>query len=504
MTSEAFVTLPERIQRHSETQPDKLAITDGILRLNYAELNRAGSQIAAALQRDGIAQGQTVALVSSPSIAQAAMIIGALRAGAVPALIQPSATPEQVAGMVADSDAQIVFLGDSEAAALANRLGRRRVVISDEINRWLDGVNTPKAVRILPSDAFNIIYSSGTTGAPKGIVVSHAMRADQFASYAELGYADATTMIATPLYSSTTMVVFLPTLAYGGSVVLMRRFDPCQYLDMAQRYSATHTMLVPVQYQRIMTLPNFDRYNLSSFQWKFCTSSPFCASLKADVLRRWPGKLVEFYGMTEGGGSTVLWASERPDKLHTVGVPAPGHEIRLIDADGRELAAGAIGEVVSRSGAMMSGYHGRSDATADVVWTSPDGGRFIRHGDVGCLDSDGFLILIDRSKDVIISGGFNIYPSDLEAALMQQPGVVECAVVGMPSERWGETPVGFYVPSVDVTVDKTDLLEATNARLGRTQRLSALHAVPELPRNAIGKVLKRQLRELLTSKSVSS
>jgi acyl-CoA synthetase (AMP-forming)/AMP-acid ligase II len=252
-------------------------------------------------------------------------------------------------------------------------------------------------------------------------------------------------------------------------------------------------MLVPVQYQRIMDLDDFERFDLTSFQMKACTSAPFSARLKADVLARWPGLLVEYYGMTEGGGTCVLVANQFPDKLHTVGMPVPGCDIRLIDDEGHEVAHGETGEVVGRSTAMMSGYHGRTAATSDAEWFDAAGNRYIRHGDVGRFDEDGFLILMDRKKDMIISGGFNIYPSDIEAQLIKHPSVRECAVVGVPSAAWGESPVGFFVPADDTPAE--ELLARVNAELGRTQRLTALVAVAVLPRNAIGKVLKRELRD---------
>jgi acyl-CoA synthetase (AMP-forming)/AMP-acid ligase II len=211
--------------------------------------------------------------------------------------------------------------------------------------------------------------------------------------------------------------------------------------------------------------------------------------MKAETLRRFPGGLIEYFGMTEGGGTCVLVAHEWPDKLHTVGRPAPGHDIRLIDDDGDEVATGDVGEIVGHSEAVMSGYRNRDDATAAALWTAPDGRRFVRTGDVGRFDADGFLTLMDRKKDMIISGGFNVYPSDIEAVLVQYPGVREAAVVGVPSRKWGETPVAFVVGEVE------GLREWANARLGKTQRLAAVVAVDELPRSHIGKVLKRELRE---------
>ena len=193
---------------------------------------------------------------------------------------------------------------------------------------------------IQPGWPFNIIYSSGTTGAPKGIVQSHGMRWAHVMRGAKYGYGpDTVTLLSTPLYSNTTLVVFFPTLAFGGTVLLMPKFDAAGYLKLAQANRVTHTMLVPVQYQRLMARPDFDAHDLSSFRMKFSTSAPFNAALKADVLKRWPGGLVEFYGLTEGGGTFILEAHNFPDKLHTVGRPADGHDLRLIDEAGVEVPA---------------------------------------------------------------------------------------------------------------------------------------------------------------------
>ena len=312
---------------------------------------------------------------------------------------------------------------------------------------------------------------------------------------------DTVTLIATPLYSNTTLVCAIPTLAYGGTLVLLPKFDVHAYLTLAEMHRATHTMLVPVQYQRLMDCDDFDGHDLSAFRMKFCTSAPFGAELKARVLARWPGGLVEYYGMTEGGGTCILQAHLHPDKLHTVGQPAEGHDIRLIDDAGHEVprtpggASAASGEVVGRSPAMMTGYHRRPEQTAAAEWHDAARRRFIRTGDIGRFDDDGFLILLDRRKDMIISGGFNIYPSDLEAVLRRHDDVADAAVVGVTSARWGETPVAFVVLRDGAASDVDALRAWANAQLGKTQRLAAIEALPALPRSAIGKVLKRELRD---------
>ena len=480
MLRSGFATLADLIAAHAREQGRKTALIHGDDRLDYAGLDLAMDRFAAALQRDGVAQGDAVAIIGAISIPYAVAFLGSLRAGSVPTPIAPSSTGDQIAAMVADSGAPIVF----DEARLAS------------LDAWLAPQGaTPRPVTIAPSDAFNIIYSSGTTGTPKGIVQPHAMRWAHISRNEGAGFATAVTMIATPLYSNTTLVSFLPTLAWGGTAVLLGKFSARTFLEQAERHRATHAMLVPVQYQRLMADPEFDRFDLTSFRLKTCTSAPFSAALKADVLARWPGLLVEYYGMTEGGGTCVLVANQFPDKLSTVGRPVEGHDIRLVDDDGREVAQGEMGEIVGRSPAMMTGYHGRKDATSDAEWFDGEGNRFIRHGDIGRFDADGFLTLLDRKKDVIISGGFNIYPADVEAVLAGHQCVADCTVVGVPSPEWGETPMGFYVPVPDADVDPEAIRDWVDARVGKTQRLAGLQVVDELPRSAIGKVLKRELRD---------
>jgi acyl-CoA synthetase (AMP-forming)/AMP-acid ligase II len=321
---------------------------------------------------------------------------------------------------------------------------------------------------------------------------AHMQRASRYAMDAQ-----SVLLLATPLYSNTTLVAFYPALGAGACIHLMPKFDVTGYLRLADELRATHTMLVPVQYRRLMAHPGFDAHDLSAFRMKLCTSAPFEADLKAQLLARWPGDLLEVYGMTEGGGACMLDARAHPDKLHTVGRPAPGHDLRLIDEAGCELPPGpqTVGEVVGRSPGMMSGYHGRPHQTREAEWFDAEGRRYIRTGDVGRFDEDGFLVLMDRRKDMIISGGFNLYPKDLEAVLREHPAVEDAAVFGVPSARWGETPVACVVPRSGSAVDLPALRAWANGRLGRTQRLAALMALEELPRSAIGKVLKRELRE---------
>lgn len=497
MLASDFATLSDLIRANAIERGDRPALISEAGVLDYAGLDAMMDRVAAALQREGLGKGDAVAILAAASIRYGGIFLGALRAGCVPAPLAPSATPEQLAAMIDDCGARLLFLDSDGAERIAGTPIAAKRVSLDEMAEGADwdaflapGGTIPDPVPIAPSDPFNIIYSSGTTGTPKGIVQPHSMRW-QHIGRSPASFRDAVTMIATPLYSNTTLVSFLPTLARGGAAVLMPRFDARTYLELAERHRATHSMLVPIQYQRIMALPDFDGFDLSSYQFKSCTSAPFSAELKADIVARWPGLLIEYYGLTEGGGTCILICNAFPDKLHTVGRPLEGHDIRLIDEDGNEVAQGETGEVVGRSAAMMSGYHGRADATAASLWHDAEGNAYLRHGDLGRFDEDGFLVLMDRKKDLIISGGFNIYPSDLESVLIQHPQVYDCAVVGVPSTEWGESPVGYYVGDGEPAA----ILDWFNARVGKTQRLIALRPIDVLPRSAIGKVLKRELRE---------
>jgi len=510
----SFESFTDTIAAHAADRPDATAFVEGAHTIDWKTFHTRVTTIGRALAAGGVRPGDRVAILGHPGLPYAQCLFGAIAARACVVPLPVSASPDTWAAMLADCDARTIFLdpdagpaADATIDAFATAHGVPVVRFGaagsegDEFAAWRRDGEAAAAAPLPaaePDDAFNIIYSSGTTGMPKGIVHLHGMRAQQAARNGFGFGPDSRTLLSTPMYSNTTITPLIGSLAHGGTTVLMRKFDTAGYLAIATALRATHTMLVPVQYQRLLAHADFARADLSGFALSQCTGAPLAPAVKRDILARWPGRFVEVYGMTEGGVSFFLDARAHPDKLATVGRPGHGTEAFLLDADGRrvppEAQAGAVGEVVGRSPFMMAGYHRRPDADAQIRWHDAEGRRYHRTGDIGRFDADGFLTLLDRSKDVVISGGHNIYPADLEAVLARHPDVAEAAVIGVPRADWGETPLALVVARPGATLDAAALRDWVNAQVGRLQRISAVELRDRLPRTALGKLSKKELR----------
>ena len=493
--------LVARILRHGTERPRDVALVCGSETLTWSQLRDDVLGVAGAIVAASGPEVGRIALLGTASVGLAVSYLGIVAAGGCAVPLPVSAHPEALAGMLADCEPGLVFVQDGYQSLLKPDHPGRAIVLNGA-NRnglptaFLQG-GQPLAAAVVPAPEapFNIIYSSGTTGRAKGIVHSHAMRYRQ-AARSLFGIDGSSTMLlATPLYSNTTLMPMLAALFHGGRVVLMPKFEVEAYLDIAERERVTHTMLVPVQYRRILAAESFARRDLLSFKVKQCTGAPLPAADKREILARWPGRFVEVYGLTEGGCTCILDLAAFPQKAHTVGRPAAGNEIRVIDDEGNDVPRGERGEIIGRSATMMSGYFRNEEANAAFRWRDRDGTLYHRTGDIGMFDEDGFLVLLDRKKDMIISGGFNIYASDLEEKLLAHPDVAEAAVIAVPSEKWGETPLGLVVARDGRRLEADALLAWVNGHVGRTQRLAAVELRPDLPRNNAGKILKQDLKK---------
>ncbi|MCJ8140055.1 class I adenylate-forming enzyme family protein [Falsirhodobacter halotolerans] len=488
----------ETLLRHGLTTPDATAIICGSQTLSWGQLRWQVLETAGAIAATGGGPDRRVALLGSADAGLVAAYLAVVAAGACAVPLPVSAHPDALTTMLQDCEPDLIFVQDGYQSLLTDGHPGEVVVIGPNgIPTAFTNRGKPLQDAVVPTgDApFNIIYSSGTTGKAKGIVHSHTMRWRQ-AARALFGMdAGSTLLLATPLYSNTTLMPMLAALFHGSRVILMPKFDAEGYLDLAEREGVTHTMLVPVQYRRILAVPGFASRDLSSFKLKQSTGAPLPAADKREILDKWPGRFLEVYGLTEGGCTCILDLSAFPEKAHTVGRPAAGNEIRVIDEEGRDQPPGQRGEIIGRAVTMMSGYFRNEEANRAIYWTDADGTVYHRTGDIGMFDDDGFLVLLDRKKDMIISGGFNIYASDLEEKLLGHPDIAEAAVIGIPSAAWGETPLGLVVGRKGARLDPQQVLKWTNSQVGRMQRLSAIEIREDLPRNNAGKLLKQDLRK---------
>lgn len=508
-----FESLPDRVRRHGVERPEASALAESGGRIiRWGEAAGIVDRAAAALIAAGVKRGDVIpVLATAPVEYTLAYLAGLASAGCV-APLPVMAADETLARMIADG-AGTVLIASKDYRARAEAIlasdpalsGRTLLALDFEAPGWAplfdpEGPALAAPPAIGPDDLFNIIYSSGTTGVPKGIVHDHMMRTRQWPRMHTLGMgADSRMILSTPLYSNTTLAGLLPLLAAGGFVRFQSKFDAADWFAIVEAEKMTNTMLVPVLVQRLLNHPAYKTADISSLEWTTCTSSPLAPTIKRRMVDEWPGGVLELYGLTEGGIGTALDLKGFPDKFASVGKASPGAELMVIDEDLNILPLGEVGEVVGRSATVMRGYHGRHDLTQKALVRLADGEVHFRTGDLGRIDEDGFLFLVGRKKDMIISGGFNIYATDLEEAIQSHPDVLEVGVAGAPDEEWGEIPWAGVVARAGAQVSEAALIEHANARLGKLQRIKRLFFIEVLPRNAIEKVDKPNLLKLLQS-----
>lgn len=518
--------LPEMLGSQARWQGDKTALVMDGQRRSWREFDSAVNRVANALIASGVSRGDSVVLLMSNSLEMIEGMFGALKAGAVAVPLNPSVPDSALLAMTLDCGARAVIASASLAPrfdSLRSELPAVRTWIVAQtscttaaatsaltapqpasqgaawrdFDAWRDAASAaPPAVAVGDDDLCNIIYSSGTTGLPKGIVHTHRRRLDWAYDLAlALRYhSGAVTLCSLGLYSNISWVSLLCTFLVGGRVVVTKEFDATATLRIIEQQRITHTSVVPLQLRRLRESPTWETRNLGTLQSVMCCGSLLPQADKRAIIDRIGPNLIELYGLTEGV-ITTLAPEDSKRKLASVGKPVPGTDLRIIDVAGREAAIGASGEIVSRGRILMSGYHQRCEANSEATWQDEAGQRWLRTGDIGRLDEEGFLYIVDRAKDMIISGGQNVYPADIETVLLQHPAVAEVAVIGIPSARWGETPVAIVVPRNGAASDlRGSLQDWVNQRVGRQQRIAAVLLRADLPRNPNGKILKRELR----------
>lgn len=507
---DAQVYLPELWATHAKFSPDKEAVVCGDVRRSWGDFDANMSRIANLLIADGIGRGDKVAVLMGNSVETLEVIYGVVRAGACVVPLSGLLTEEQLQVLISDSDAVAVIASeifrdkvDAIRPDLPGITSDRCFAVDFEGEGWVHlpsrmvGSSTQfPNIRYQMDDAFNIIYSSGTTGLPKGIVQTHRARQHwSFSNALEMQFGVTSKALATtPLYSNGTWLMVLPILFSGGTLVVMPEFNARAFLETVAAEKITHTFMVPTQIILTLAEADFDSHDLSSLEAVLSAGSPLRPDTKTDLLQRMTPNLYELYGYSEGF-ATMNRPHTHALKPLSVGTPVLGFDVKIFDDEGRECETGEAGEIAGYGAGLMKEYHKRPELTAEIIVRDERGRTFVRSGDIGKLDEDGFLYILDRKKDMIISGGFNIFPADLEAVIGEHEDVLDVTVIGIPHEKWGETPLALVIPKDGGQPDTGEITEWANQRLGKHQRISGTELRREFPRNALGKVIKRHLRE---------
>lgn len=508
------VYLPDLFATHAHHYPNKDAVICGETRRCWRDFVHNINRVANFLIKSGVRKGDRVALMMSNSVEMLECLFGIVRAGGCVVPLSGLLTSDQLKSLLHDSEATAAFVSADFEEKVTPLVAELPL-----ISRWIthgfvrDGwahmskiyteeeVTVPNIQHAI-TDRFNIIYSSGTTGLPKGIVQTHRARLHwAFSNAVEMGFAsNSKALTTTPLYSNGTWLMMLPILFAGGTLHVMESFDPEAFLHVVEQEKITHTFMVPAQYYMVLASSHLKKADLRSLQTVLSAGSPLRRDTKLQIIEHISPNLYELYGFSEGFAS-MLKPHQHAEKFDTVGTPVLGFEVRILDDEGNELPPGTIGEIAGYGAGIMAEYNNRADLTAELIWRDGRGRSFIRSGDIGMLDEDGFLKIIDRKKDMIISGGFNVFPADVEAIVGQHPDVMDVAVIGVPHPKWGESCLALVIPAKDVEANPSEILTWSNNQLAKTQRLIGVELRDGFPRNALGKVIKKDLREPYWSKS---
>ena len=487
---------------------DRIAVVDGERRLTYADLDSSTNQLARSLSGLGVRQGDRVAGLLVNSTAFLETMLATAKLGAVFVPMNVRLAPAEITYLLADSGAD-TFVYSAPLAPVARaaldgdgvRVRSRLVVGGEPDEGELDydqvlasGEPRPVNIDVDRRDLSCLMYTSGTTGRPKGAMLTHDNHLWNVVNSLSFGRglreSDVTVTVAPMFHIGGLGIHTLPLLYVGGTNVLLPSFDPTQTLGAMSRERATVQFMVPAMWAALMSVPGFDDFDLSSLELAVSGGAP----CPLPVIDFYQGKGLPFqegFGMTETAPIvSVLDADHVKEKAGSIGRAVFHVEARIADDADKDARTDEVGELVLRGPNVFTGYWGLPDATAEAFR-----GGWFHTGDLGRMDAEGFITLVDRKKDMIITGGENVYPIEVEQVLYRHPAVREVAVVGVPDSRWGETPVATVTLEEGADTTSEELIAYARDRLAHFKCPTRIEFVPELPRTATGKVLKTVMRQ---------
>jgi acyl-CoA synthetase (AMP-forming)/AMP-acid ligase II len=498
-------TLAEMVEEQARQRADAVAISCGDDSVSWDQLHQRSTRLGAALQSAGITAGDRVGLLMKNTPEFHEILFGCNKAGAVAVGLNWRLSARELAEIIGDAAPRVVIT-DAEHAPLLEELAAPvrptlTLTLGEDYESWRDDKDNPLEPAPSDPDALALIlYSSGTTGKAKGITLSNRnfsfirnMATDLFRMRSDSVY-----LLGSPLFHIGGVGTGTALMTLGGRTVLLRDVNPDAILDTIERERVTHTFFVPAVIQRLVEAQEASQRDLSSLELLAYGAAPMTETLLRRAIDVLGCGFLGCYGMTETAGTiSALFPEEHKSEgpaakhLQSVGRALPWAQIKLVDpATGQDAKSGEFGEIWVRSEALTPGYFKNPEATAEAL---VDGGWF-RTGDGAFSDDEGFIYLKDRIKDMIISGGENIYPVEVENVLAQHPGISEAAVIGVPSERWGETVKAVVVAREGQDPDPAGIIAFTRERLAHYKCPTSVDIVDALPRNATGKVLKTELR----------